>query len=101
MDPKKLAAVEDTGDRDRLTKLLAAADPFASKPAGKRATVDAPKLAGREAAAKLLLLLSESCPPAATGSSWNRCGGAVHSDIILGVSVVPPLLAVPAGWDGL
>ena len=42
MDPKKLAAVEDTGDRDRLTELLAAADPFASKPAGKRATVDAP-----------------------------------------------------------
>jgi hypothetical protein len=30
MDPKKLAAVEDTGERDRFTELLAAAGAFAS-----------------------------------------------------------------------
>jgi hypothetical protein len=89
IDPKKLAAVEDTGDRDRFTaEFLAAADVFGSEKADE----------GR----RLLLEGRACCPPtpappaAAIGSSWNRWGGALHMDMMLGWSAVV-LLFVDGG----
>jgi hypothetical protein len=92
MDPKKLAAVEDTGDRDRLTVLLAAAGAFASALGIRAAELD-PR---RELAVKLPSV-SWVVVVEATGSSWNRCGGAAQRDIILGWSAAVP----PGGWAGL
>jgi hypothetical protein len=91
MDPKKLAAVEDTGDRDRFTaEFLAAADVFGSEKAdeGRRLLL----LEGRESCAPM-----PAPPAAAIGSSWNRWGGAEQMDMILGWSAVVLLLVEEGG----
>ncbi len=90
MDPKKLAAVEDTGERDRFTaEFLAAADVFGSEKAdeGRRLLL----LEGRESCAPM-----PAPPAAAIGSSWNRWGGALQMDMMLGWSAVV-LLFVEGG----
>ena len=82
MDPKKLAAVEDTGDRDRFTaEFLAAADVFGSErpDEGRRLLLE-----GRESCAPPM----PAPPAAAIGSSWKRWGGALQMDMMLGWSAV-------------
>jgi hypothetical protein len=90
MDPKKLAAVEDTGDRDRFTaEFLAAADVFGSEKAdeGRRLLVE-----GRACCAPMPAPLA-----AAIGSSWKRWGGALQMDMMLGWSAVVLLFVVEGG----
>jgi hypothetical protein len=89
MDPKKLAAVEDTGERDRFTaEFLAAADVFGSEKADEvRRLLEE----GRESCAP-----TPATPAAAIGSSWNRWGGALQMDMMLGWSAVV-LLFVEGG----